>query len=63
VAIKLDTPRTAGIDPGQVVFAATAADVGSVVVAGRSVVRGGRHILGDVGAMLTDAIASLETSD
>ncbi len=59
VAVRLDAPRTAGIDPGQVVFAATAADVDTVVVGGRVVVERGRHILGDVGALLAQAIEPL----
>jgi hypothetical protein len=37
-------------------FAATAADVHVVVNAGRVVVRDGRHVLGDVGRLLADAI-------
>ena len=42
-------------------FAATAADVTSVVAGGRQVVRDGRHLLvGDVGAALAKAIAALE---
>ncbi len=59
VAVRLDTVRTAGADPGQVVFAAAAADVETVVVSGREVVRDGVHTLGDVGAMLVDATARL----
>jgi len=61
VAIDLTTPRTAGVDPPQVVLAATASDVETVVVGGRAVVQGGEHMLGDVGAMLADAIAAVET--
>ena len=61
VAIRLDTPRTAGIDPAQVVLAATSADIDTVVVGGRTVVSGGRHILGDVGPLLADAIAAVAT--
>ncbi len=59
VAVRLDTPRTAGADPAQVVFAAGAADVDTVVVDGRVVVAGGRHVLGDVGPLLQEAIAPL----
>jgi formiminoglutamate deiminase len=59
VAVRLDTPGTAGADPAQVVLAATAADVDTVVVDGRTVVTGGRHVLGDVGALLQAAIAPL----
>ncbi len=59
VAIRLDTPRTAGSDPAQVVLSATAADVDTVIVGGRPVVRNGHHELGDVGRLLTDAIVAL----
>ena len=38
---------------------AGAADVHTVVVDGRVVVDGGRHVLGDVGRLLADAIPPL----
>jgi formiminoglutamate deiminase len=56
VAVRLDTPRTAGCDPAQVMLAATAADVDTVVVDGRVVVSAGQHVLGDVGRLLDHAI-------
>ena len=60
VTVGLDSPRTAGVDPAQVVFAATAADVRQVVVGGRQVVRDGTHLgLGDVGRALAMAIAAV----
>jgi cytosine/adenosine deaminase-related metal-dependent hydrolase len=59
VAVRLDGPRTAGCAPGQVVMAAGAADVHTVVVDGRVVVSEGRHVLGDVGRLLADAIEPL----
>jgi formiminoglutamate deiminase len=59
VAVRLDTVRTAGVNPDQAVLAATAADVDTVIVDGRTVVRNGEHVLGDVGAMLNSAIAPL----
>ncbi len=59
VAVRLDSPRTAGSDPAQVVLTATASDVDTVVVDGQVVVTGGRHRLGDVGALLQDAIDPL----
>jgi cytosine/adenosine deaminase-related metal-dependent hydrolase len=59
VAVRLDTPRTAGCPAEQVVFAATAADVDTVLCGGRVVVEGGRHVLGDVGQLLGDAIGAL----
>ncbi|MDT4947693.1 MAG: hypothetical protein QOJ37_288 [Pseudonocardiales bacterium] len=59
VAVRLDTVRTAGCRPDQIVHAATAADVDTVVVDGRVVVRGAEHVLGDVGALLTTVIEDL----
>src|SRR5204862_438160 len=48
VAVRLDTPRTAGADPAQILLAASGADVDTLVVGGRVVVADGRHVLGDV---------------
>jgi formiminoglutamate deiminase len=59
VAVALDGPRTAGCAPDQVVMAAGAADVHTVVVGGRVVVSGGQHVLGDVGRLLAEAIDPL----
>jgi formiminoglutamate deiminase len=59
VAVRLDTVRTAGSDPAQVLLSATAADVDTVVVDGRTVVSEGRHTLGDVGHLLAQAVSSL----
>lgn len=59
VAVRLDSVRTAGVDPAQVVYAAGAPDVDTVLVDGRVVVQGGRHALGDVGRRLADAIGAL----
>ena len=56
VAVRLDSPRTAGADPAQVVLVASAADVDTVLVGGVPVVTGGVHRLGDVGALLRAAI-------
>jgi formiminoglutamate deiminase len=61
VAVRLDSVRTAGSDPGQVMFTASAADVDTVVVDGRTVVSGGQHVLGDVGELLRNAIEPLWT--
>jgi formiminoglutamate deiminase len=58
VAVRLDTPRTAGTDPEQVVFAAGPADVDTVLVDGAVVVAGGAHRLGDVGRLLADGIGA-----
>lgn len=62
VAIRLDTVRTAGIDPAQVALVAGAGDVSDVVAGGEVVVRGGEHRAGDVGRMLADAIEDLWTA-
>jgi cytosine/adenosine deaminase-related metal-dependent hydrolase len=59
VAVRTDTPRTAGVAPGQVVMAATAADVHTVIAGGRTIVEDGQHALGDVGELLQKAIAPL----
>ncbi|MFE2750757.1 formimidoylglutamate deiminase [Actinosynnema sp. NPDC059335] len=49
VAVRLDSVRTAGSEPEQVVLTATASDVGVVVVGGTVVARDGVHErLGDV---------------
>ena len=61
VTVRLDTVRTAGSDPGQVLFAATAADVDTVITGGEVIVSGGRHRLGDVGRLLGTAIGALWT--
>ncbi|MDQ1745349.1 MAG: hypothetical protein QOE23_3688, partial [Pseudonocardiales bacterium] len=54
VALRMDTVRTAGALPGQLVLVAGAADVDTVLVAGRPVVSGGRHVLGDVAGLLAE---------
>jgi cytosine/adenosine deaminase-related metal-dependent hydrolase len=59
VAVRLDSPRTAGCAPDQVLMAASAADVHSVIIDGRVVVSEGQHVLGDVGRLLAEAIEPL----
>ena len=59
VAVRTDSPRTAGCAPDQLVMSAGAADVQTVVVDGRVVVSEGQHVLGDVGRLLTAAIEPL----
>lgn len=59
VAVRLDSPRTAGCDPAQALLVATAADVHTVVMDGVEVVRDGQHRLGDVGRLLQEAITPL----
>ncbi len=62
VAVNLDSQRTAGSRPEQVLLAATAADVHTVVSGGRIVAIDGRHgRLGDVGVLLGKAIEELWT--
>jgi formiminoglutamate deiminase len=57
VAVSLDGVRTAGVDPAQAVFAATAADVTHVIADGRPIVRDGAHTRFDVAAALREVIA------
>lgn len=60
VAVRLDSPRTAGCRPDQVVLAASAADVHTVVVDGAVVVRDGVHRTHhEVGRLLAAAIEDL----
>ncbi len=62
VSVRLDSPRTAGTGTGPeaAVFAATAADVHHVVVAGKPVVSGGVHVrVPDAGRALSEAIAAV----
>jgi formiminoglutamate deiminase len=61
--VRLDGPRLAGVDLDDpvpmVVAAATAADVGDVVVGSRHVVRDGEHVTVDVAAELRAAISAM----
>ncbi len=63
VTVRLDSVRTAGATAGSavesVVFAATGADVVSVVSGGRRIVDAGRHVTGEVGHLLRDAIGAV----
>lgn len=59
VAVRVDSPRTAGSFTSQIVMSASAADVDTVIVDGRTVVEGGRHVLGNVGGLLQSSIESL----
>jgi cytosine/adenosine deaminase-related metal-dependent hydrolase len=51
--------RTTGAHADQIAYAATAADVDLVVVAGQAIVRDGRHRLGSPAALLTAALEQL----
>ena len=57
VCVRLDSVRTAGANPEQAVFAATAADVTHVIADGHTVVADGRHATIDVPRALAEAIA------
>jgi len=61
--VGLDSVRTAGCDVtdalATVVFAASAADITTVVMGGETTVSGGRHVRLDVGAVLAAALAPL----
>jgi len=60
VVVRSDSVRTTGADPDQIAYAATAADIDQVVVAGRVIVRDGRHHLGSIARLLTIALDQLE---
>ena len=61
--IRMDSVRTAGVDPGLVaaaILAASAADVVTVVVGGKPIVADGKHLFVDeVERELADSIRSL----
>ena len=59
VAVRLDSRRTAGSAPQQIILSATGADVDTVIADGRTVVAGGEHRLGHVGTLLQKAIEPL----
>jgi formiminoglutamate deiminase len=59
VTISLDSVRTAGIEPGGAVMAATAADITQVLVDGRVVVRDGGHTSVDAARELKEAVCAL----
>ena len=60
VALDVGSPRTAGALIEQAWLAASAADVTDVVVGGRRIVEAGAHPLGDVGALLAEAIGEVD---
>ena len=59
VTVSLDSVRTAGVEPGGVLMAATAADINQVMVDGRIVVRDGRHLSVDAAQELKEAVCAL----
>ena len=63
VAVRRDSVRTAGALPEQAPLAASAADITTVIIDGTEVVTDGRHRLGDVAALLADAVGALWSED
>jgi formiminoglutamate deiminase len=61
VVVGSDTVRTTGARPDQIAYAATAADVDQVVVAGQAIVRDGQHRLGSPARLLAAALDQLGT--
>jgi formiminoglutamate deiminase len=59
VVVRSDSVRTTGARPDQIAYAATAADVDQVVVAGQVIVCDGRHRLGSPAQLLTAALDQL----
>ena len=59
VAVRIDSRRTAGSAPEQIMLSASGADVDTVIVDGATVVTGGQHLLGNVGTLLQKAIQPL----
>jgi len=59
VTVRLDSPRTAGIEPQGVLFAAAPPDITQVMVDGRVIVRDGEHAFLDVPGELSEAICAL----
>jgi formiminoglutamate deiminase len=59
VVVRSDSVRTTGAHPDQIVYAATGADIDHVVVAGRVIVRHGRHQLGSAAQLLAAALDQL----
>jgi hypothetical protein len=57
--VRLDSVRTVGSLPDQILLTAFAADVDSVVVGGRVVVSGGRHSSFDVAQELHSSIRAV----
>lgn len=56
VVLDLETVRTVGSKPGEVFYTASAADVRTVVVGGRTIVDNGEHAFGPVAPLLREAI-------
>ena len=63
VCVRLDSPRTAGVDPAGAVYAATAADITHVIADGRLIVADSQHSTVDTPRELTAAIRELTGTD
>ena len=59
VVVRSDSVRTTGVHPDQIAYAATAADIDQVVVAGHTIVRDGQHQLGSAARLLAVALDQL----
>ena len=62
VVVRPDSVRTTGARPDQIAYAATAADVDQVVVAGQVIVRDGQHRLGSPARLLAAALDQLSAA-
>ena len=62
VVIRSDSVRTTGSRPDQIAYAATAADIDQVVVAGQVILREGQHRLGSPASLLAAALDQLDLS-
>jgi formiminoglutamate deiminase len=60
VVVRSDSVRTTGVHSDQIAYAATAADIDQVVVAGHTIVRDGQHQLGSAARLLAVALDQLE---
>jgi cytosine/adenosine deaminase-related metal-dependent hydrolase len=60
--IRSDSVRTTGSRPDQIAYAATAADIDQVVVAGQVILRDGQHRLGSPAPLLAAALDQLDLS-
>lgn len=64
VAVRDDSRRTAGSEPAQIMFSATAEDVTDVVVHGEHVLSAGEHVrLGPIDPLLVEALALVRTTE
>ncbi|MGV1008690.1 MAG: formimidoylglutamate deiminase [Dermatophilaceae bacterium] len=57
VSVDLESVRTVGCKPSQVIYTAAAADVVTVVVGGRTVVEEGEHKFGPVAPLMREALS------